>query len=555
MHRLLTARGAPNGSHHGTTTEAEAFLQRRLVLLHKVLFFLAGGILLASILLLGFLHSWGEVVADFAQVHRWVHLALTLVFGAGWCIGTRWRLRAPALVAIDAIGLVVTSVVIAVMTARADSGHGGAMELVAAMLLILAVRAVIIPRTGLQTMLLSLAAAALSIGTFAWMAVHHPVHRLVLEQQTLLDTIVTMALWMSLMIGTATLASQVIYGLHREMRVAKRVGQYELVEKIGEGAMGVVYRANHALLRRETALKLLPNAHFTPERLERFEREVRQTARLTHPNTVAVFDYGRTPDGVFYYAMEYLEGIDLDRLVTWVGALPAPRVVHILRQILLSLTEAHEMGLIHRDIKPANVILTERGGEPDVIKVVDFGLVKDLKGPQSSGLTATGAITGTPLYLSPEAIRSPDDVSAASDLYAVAALGYFLLTGTHVFRSATVMEICAHHLHTKPEKPSERLGQPVPEALESLILKGLEKLPEQRFASARQFREQLDACREVPAWTEADATAWWSQHRAGLRSLRTNTPCSDVGQTVAIDFHFRHGPDEVPPGGLQVRSI
>jgi eukaryotic-like serine/threonine-protein kinase len=369
-------------------------------------------------------------------------------------------------------------------------------------------------------------------------AVYRPVPDSHLAVFSLRDTAVTMAVWMILMTVTASVASRIIFGLRREIRVAKRVGQYELLELIGEGGMGIVYRATHALLRRDTALKLLPRASLSPERLARFEREVRQTARLTHPNTVAVFDYGRTPDGVFYYAMEYLDGIDLDQLVSLTGPLPVARAVHVLRQVLLSLTEAHEIGLVHRDIKPANVILCERGGESDVAKVVDFGLVKDLRGAEAAGLTAAETLTGTPLYLAPEAIRSPDEAGPASDLYAVAALGYFLLTGTHVFRAGSVMEICAHHLHTQPEPPSARLGRALPESLDRLIITGLEKQPERRFASARAFRERLEACAGVPAWTEADARAWWAEHRDRVKALHKGSPVRK-DHTVAVDLAVR----------------
>jgi len=174
-----------------------------------------------------------------------------------------------------------------------------------------------------------------------------------------------------------------------------------------------------------------------------------------------------------------------------------------------------------------------------VAKVVDFGLVKDLRGEESAGLTAAGSLTGTPLYLAPEAIRSPDDAGPASDLYAVAALGYYVLTGTHVFRGGSVMEICAHHLHTPPEPPSTRLGKMLPASLEALILKGLEKEPAKRFPSARAFREAVDACIGLPRWTEADAQAWWSTHGDRVRALHKTSPVDHSGRTVAVDLQQR----------------
>jgi eukaryotic-like serine/threonine-protein kinase len=525
--------------HSAGRTEAEVFLQSRLVLLHKLMFFLVTTILVASIVLMGFLHSWGQAWADFGNSHRWMHVGLSLIFGCTWFAGSRWRQRGPVLTAVDAVGLLLTSLALAIMVAHADTSQTGAMELVTGMLLILAARAIIIPSSGRQTLILSLAASAVCIATFVWHAVYYPAVFPHWRNPSISDVGVTMGLWLGLMIAIAALASRIIFGLRHEIRVAKKIGQYELLEKLGQGGMGVVYRATHALLRRDTALKLLPKATLSPDRLARFEREVRMTARLTHPNTVAIFDYGRTPDGVFYYAMEYLDGIDLERLVAYAGPLPPARAVHILRQVLSSLAEAHDMGLVHRDIKPANVILTERGGDSDVAKVVDFGLVKDLTGPTATGLTATGVLTGTPLYLSPEAISSPDEVGPSGDIYAVAAVGYFLLTGTHVFQAGSVVEICAHHLHTQPEAPSSRLGRALPAALQAAILTGLRKRPEDRFASVRAFRDALATCLEGARWTEADAQAWWSQHRGSLGTLRKITPVDHSGRTVAVDLRQR----------------
>jgi eukaryotic-like serine/threonine-protein kinase len=520
-------------------TEAEVFLQSRLVLLHKLLFFLTSTILVVSVVLMGFLDSWSQAWNGFGSSHRWMHVVLSAVFGCTWFAGSRWRLRGPVLTVVDAVGLLLTALALATMVSRADTSQSGAMELVSGMLLILAARAIIIPSTGRQTAILSLAASVVCIAAFVWHGRYHPAVLPHWRNLNLSGVGVIMGLWLGLMIATASLASRIIFGLRREIRVAKQIGQYELLEKLGEGGMGVVYRATHALLRRDTALKLLPRATLSPDRLARFEREVRMTARLTHPNTVAIFDYGRTPDGVFYYAMEYLDGIDLERLVAYAGPLPPARAIHILHQVLGSLAEAHDMGLVHRDIKPANVILTERGGESDVAKVVDFGLVKDLTGPTDTGLTAAGVVTGTPLYLSPEAISSPDEVGPTGDIYAVAAVGYFLLTGTHVFQAGSVVEICAHHLHTQPEPPSSRLGRALPAALETAILTGLHKRPEDRFASVRAFRDTLTTCLDGPRWSEAEARAWWSQHRESLNTLRKNAPVDHSGRTMAVDLRQR----------------
>src|SRR5207244_1555940 len=209
--------------------------------------------------------------------------------------------------------------------------------------------------------------------------------------------VVTQAtLWATFIVVLATLISNIIFHLRRSVARARRLGQYELLEKIGEGGMGVVYRAEHEMLRRPTAIKLLPPQGAGELSLRRFEREAQLTARLTNPHTVSIYDYGRTPEGAFYYVMEYLEGVDLDRLVREEGPLPPGRVVHILRQVCESLAEAHGAGLIHRDIKPANIVLSERGGISDFAKVLDFGLVKEVDESDGAKLTHEDVVAGTP---------------------------------------------------------------------------------------------------------------------------------------------------------------
>lgn len=333
----------------------------------------------------------------------------------------------------------------------------------------------------------------------------------------------------------------------REAAVAKKsLGQYELEEKIGAGGMGVVYRARHALLRRPTAIKLLNVDKITPDAIRRFEREVRITSQLNHPNTIAVYDFGSTAEGVFYYAMEYLEGINLEQLVERHGPQTEGRTVYILRQICGSLGEAHRAGLIHRDVKPANVILTERGGVPDLIKLLDFGLVKTLGAPQSANLSVAGAVKGTPLYLSPEAIQHPDDLDPRSDLYAVGAVGYFLLTGTPVFDLASIVDLLAHHVNTAPEPPSQRLRKAISPDLESILLRCLSKNREDRPATAAELSAALAGCAAADAWTESEATAWWMAH--GRAAVSETSPGASVAieATTIDETSARRGPAAKP---------
>jgi hypothetical protein len=300
---------------------------------------------------------------------------------------------------------------------------------------------------------------------------------------------------------------------------AQQIGQYKLERKLGSGGMGVVYKAHHAMLRRPTAVKMLDVDKVNTGSLERFEREVQITSQLNNPNTVAIYDYGRTPEGVFYYAMEYLDGIDLQSLVERYGPQPVPRVIHILEQVCGSLYEAHSLGLVHRDIKPANIMLNRRGGEPDVVKVLDFGLVKALDGERQAGLTQQASLTGTPLYMSPEAIQMPNSVDARSDLYAVGAVGYFLLTGAPVFDAASVVELCQKHVETSPIPPSERARAPIPAPLENALLACLEKSRAKRPQTARDLAQLITRCPEASDWSVEDADAWWGRHERGQVSV------------------------------------
>jgi len=340
--------------------------------------------------------------------------------------------------------------------------------------------------------------------------------------------------WWTMTIVAATSNSMVIYGLRKQVEDIRQLGQYHLEEKLGEGGMGMVFRARHAMLRRDTAVKLLPIEKAGAKTISRFEREVRLTAKLTHPNTVRIYDYGRTSDGVFYYAMELIHGATLSEVVEVDGAQPDGRVVSILSQAAGALVEAHGVGLIHRDIKPANVmlhLLHRFGGIVDMAKVVDFGLVKELDAKSSLSRTGGNMITGTPLYMPPEAIASPESVDARSDIYALGAVGYYLLTGTHVFQGNTVIEVCSSHLKDTPESPSARLGAPIGEALEQLILDCLAKDPSDRPQSALDFQRRLEGCPITAPWSADRAREWWDELADALQIAREQAEKNRGGTT------------------------
>ena len=289
---------------------------------------------------------------------------------------------------------------------------------------------------------------------------------------------------------------------------AKQLGQYTLEEKLGQGGMGTVYKAKHAMLRRPTAVKLLDVANMTDVAVARFEREVQMTSALTHPNTVAIYDYGRTPEGIFYYAMEYLDGTNLDDLVRKYGPLPEARVVHLLKQVCGALAEAHAAGLVHRDVKPANIFLTRRGGVADFVKVLDFGLVKVADAREAS-VTSANTVTGTPLYLSPEGISRPDSVGPPADVYALGAVAYYLLVGRPVFDGTAVVEICMKHLNDEPTPPSAS-GVSVGAEFERLLLRCLAKSPDARPPHAGALLAELEDLAFAEKWTAAVADSWWA---------------------------------------------
>ena len=296
-----------------------------------------------------------------------------------------------------------------------------------------------------------------------------------------------------------------------EVEAAQRVGNYELLEQIGQGGMARVYRAQHRLLKRPTAVKIIELAMTNDEALARFDREVRLASQLMHPNTVEVFDYGRTPEGQPFYAMEFLDGLTLQQIVERHGPLPAARAAHALRGIAGSLSEAHARGLVHRDIKPANVMLCRRGGEDDVVKVLDFGLVKDTRTPHTRDLTRALRVLGTPAYKAPERIEQADSADIRSDLYALGAVGFFLLTGKAPFDGESDLALAYRVVHT-PAPLASSAAEAVPAALDGLIAQCLAKSVQQRPASAGEVAAELDRLLVMTPWTNQQARAWWEAH-------------------------------------------
>ncbi len=436
----------------------------------------------------------------------------------------------------EAVGFVGASTLEAMMALFIPMDARPDMIVLLALTMTMVTRAIVVPSSPTRTTLLT-AAAGVPILVFCALGARHIAPKPTLTAPVAIVTIAA-GLWWTLTVILAALASRTIFGLRREVREARQLGQYQLVEKIGEGGMGSVYRAHHALLRRPTAIKLLPPDRNGPEDVARFEREVQLTASLSHPNTVTIFDYGRTPDGTFYYAMELLDGLNLEQIVEAGGPLPVARAIHVMRHVAAALVEAHGAGLVHRDIKPANVLLCKQGGALDVVKVVDFGLVKRLHGGDGDPAASESRverITGTPLYLSPEAIAKPTSVGPSSDLYALGAMTYYLLTGAPPFRADTVVELCAAHLHKAPEPLEGRMSVEVPRELSALILGCLAKSTGDRPADAKALVDALAPLAARHPWTQEDAERAAVTGRAdAVSGIHGRSP-----NTVTIDLAHR----------------
>ena len=323
--------------------------------------------------------------------------------------------------------------------------------------------------------------------------------------------------FVALSLGAALMSASSLARLQRQFGRLQRVGSYTLEKQISEGGMATIWLARHALLKRPTAIKVLKKHIATDEFIHRFEREVQIASQLLHPNTVRVYDYGRTREGQPYYVMEYLDGVTLAELVTHSGPVPAGRVIHILRQVGAALREAHEHGMIHRDVKPDNVMLCRRG-EDDVVKLLDFGLVKNLERADTRDITKQLKILGTPRYMAPERILNPADVDARSDIYAVGAVAYFLLTGKPIFEGDDNLDISNQVLHAPAPRVSANGAAGIPESLDALIAACLEKDRVKRPQTMDQVINALDRLSSRLAWTQVDAAAWWAAYRANRRA-------------------------------------
>jgi serine/threonine-protein kinase len=493
------------GSAPELSKETQSLLRTRLRLAALVLF---GGfaVFLAKHLFQADFSSGYEV---FLLAFHAATTALLGLVGLGLCRSLRLSvgmLRLAELIVFGIPAAFFTATAYYSVQHYAARGHFDFPE--GAWLLLIFTYALFIPNTLRRAAVVISILAALPLLLLAWLVWMCPE----VQQMVSFDHIANTALMIVLAAAGSVFGVDTIGTLRAEAFEARRLGQYRLTRRIGAGGMGEVYLAEHRLLKRPCVVKLIrPDKAGNPNVLARFQREVRATAKLTHWNTVEIFDYGVTEEGTFYYVMEHLPGMSLAELVERFGPLPPARVIHLLRQACDALHEAHGMGLIHRDIKPGNIFVAERGGVYDVAKLLDFGLVKPLMEDESTHLTTEGSITGSPLFMSPEQAVGETRLDARCDLYSLGAVGYFLLTGRPMFNGDKPLKVLFAHVHEPVAPPSQHRAD-VPADLERIILRCVEKAPDDRFASAVSLGQALATCESADRWTRDDAARWWREN-------------------------------------------
>jgi eukaryotic-like serine/threonine-protein kinase len=392
--------------------------------------------------------------------------------------------------------------------------------------------ALFIPNTWQRALAVIAPMAAAPMGILLYCRVAYPEVATVMRENTdFRDAFLESSMVMILGTIVAVWGVRTLRTLRAEAFEARQMGQYRLLRPLGKGGMGEVYLAEHLLLKRPCAIKLIrPDRTGDPGALARFEREVQSTARLTHWNTIEIFDYGRAEDGTFYYVMEYLPGMNLDDLIEMHGPMPPGRAIYLLTQACDALQEAHEHGLVHRDIKPGNVFAARRGGAFDVTKLLDFGLVRSEQ-QLNVKLTYEGVVTGSPQFMSPEQARG-DAVDERGDIYSLGGVAYFLLTGRPPFEAPTPIKLILAHAQNTVT-PLRELNPGLPADLEQVILRCLAKDPQDRFQNVQELRQALHECRDSGTWSRELAEQWWRAH--GCPKKKELDACIDAGHIPDLD--------------------
>jgi len=503
------------------------FIQQRIALFAKLVFIISFSFLITGNSLAIALH--GESLRRiFAHREQVAHVCGVALAAGVWLVCRRGRHSLATLEVIDAVALIGIGTAWGLILTPPNLGSIFT-ALLANTMTVLA-RAITVPSRAGRTLRLS-ALAYVSELVMVWLWVNGTLSP---EQRIPLSMGIDQTIWAAAAVAIATITSRILYDLRRSVREANELGQYALEEKLGAGGMGEVWRARHRFLVRAAAVKLIRPELLSSGRIDpaimlrRFEREARATAALRSPHTVQLYDFGQADDGTLFYVMEMLGGIDLEKLVSRYGPVPAERAIYLLRQVCHSLYEAHQNGLIHRDVKPANIFVSCVGTDIDFVKVLDFGLVR-LRAERPDGdeakLTGEGSIAATPAYAAPEVVLGETNYDHRVDIYAVGCVGYWLLTGKLVFEGDTPMKVMLEHARTPPPRPQTRTELLIPPELEQIILDCMEKDPARRPATAAELGSRLRDVKVPQEWPPERAERWW---RAHMPQQVQERPAADV---------------------------
>jgi len=395
--------------------------------------------------------------------------------------------------------------------ANLPSGEARLDNVVIPWFLLILTYAIFIPNTWQRAAAVLGAMGAMPAAILAYLYFGVPAYRQLANQQAYSGYISGQLLIMAIAVMVGVVGVHTIGTLRREAFAARQLGQYRLKKRLGSGGMGEVYLAEHQMMKRPCAVKLIrPEKAGDPRMLARFEREVRATAKLSHWNSIDIYDYGRTADGTFYYVMEFLPGHNVGEIVDDYGPIPPARSVYLMDQVCAALNEAHGIGLVHRDIKPANIFCAYRGGVFDVAKLLDFGLAKPtFETTAQAQLTMEGTVTGSPLFMSPEQASGDDGVDARSDIYSLGAVLYYMLTGQPPFMSDNPLKVMIAHA-SQEVVPPRQINPELPIELEEIVLRCLEKDPEHRYQDVAALQRAFRELAFEEAWSSDLASEWWS---------------------------------------------
>lgn len=469
---------------------------------------------------LAFLPRWyfaGDYAVGMNAYVFMAHCVVTLLMGcvAGMlcrkCSMTLLKLRFVELVVFGgpALFFIVMNFARTDLCCNLPDGRAHLPFLIGPWMMLIFTNALFIPNTWQRALMAIGAMAVTPVAIGIYFASTNPGFQQLASRPEYNGFVLEQAILMALVSTIAVVGVHSIGTLRREAFTARQLGQYRLKHLLGKGGMGEVYLAEHQLMKRPCAVKVIrPDKAIDPKAMARFEREVQATAKLSHWNSIDIYDYGRTEDGTFYYAMEYLPGHNIGEMIDEYGPLPASRLVYLMTQVCAALSEAHHVGLIHRDIKPANIFCAYRGGEFDVAKLLDFGLAKPLMEVGSVEITREGAVTGSPLFMSPEQATGEDQVDARSDIYSLGVVMYFAITGRLPFSYTNPVKVMVAHA-SEAVRPLREIDQEIPEEIEEIVLRCLEKDPDDRFQDVDALRDALCDVRLTDDWTAKMAAEWW----------------------------------------------